>query len=162
MKTMGLVKLPWMDEREIRDLIEEQSLCRIAFKDDDYPYMAPFRYVTVDGSMYFHFTNYGKKMRLLGRDRRVCVEVESYEPDLREYRFVVFRGDLRVVDDLRERAKAIERMAEEGHRSISENFLAAHGFNPREGWSAFTPDKPMTVVRLENISEVVGLKNPER
>jgi nitroimidazol reductase NimA-like FMN-containing flavoprotein (pyridoxamine 5'-phosphate oxidase superfamily) len=159
---MGLVKLPWMDEEEICDLIEEQSLCRIAFKGEEYPYMAPFRYVTVDGSMYFHFTNYGKKMRLIERDRRVCVEVESYEPDLREYRFVVFRGDLRMVEDPEERTKVIERMAEEGRSGISENFLAAHGFDPGEGWSTFTPDKPMTVVKLENISEVVGLKNPER
>jgi len=158
---MGLVKLPWMNEGEIRDLIEEQSLCRIAFKGEEYPYMAPFRYVTVDGSMYFHFTNYGKKMRLLGRDNRVCVEVESYEPDLREYRFVVFRGDLEVVEDTEERARVIERMAEEGRRGISDNFLAAHGFDPGEGWSTFTPDKPITVIRLENISEVVGLKNPE-
>jgi nitroimidazol reductase NimA-like FMN-containing flavoprotein (pyridoxamine 5'-phosphate oxidase superfamily) len=159
---MGLVKLPWMNEEEIRDLIEEQSLCRIAFNGEEYPYMCPFRYVTRDGSMYFHFTNYGKKMRLLGRDRRVCVEVESYEPDLREYRFVVFRGDLRRVEDLEERTKVIERMAEEGRTGISENFLAAHGFDPREGWSTFSPDKPITVVKLENISEVVGLKNPER
>ena len=161
MRIMGLVKLPWMNEGEIRDLIEEQSLCRIAFKGEEYPYMAPFRYVTVDGSMYFHFTNYGKKMRLLGRDNRVCVEVESYEPDLREYRFVVFRGDLKVVEDTEERARVIERMAEAGRRGISDNFLAAHGFDPGEGWSTFTPDKPITVIRLENISEVVGLKNPE-
>jgi nitroimidazol reductase NimA-like FMN-containing flavoprotein (pyridoxamine 5'-phosphate oxidase superfamily) len=158
---MGLVKLPWMNEGEIRDLIEEQSLCRIAFKGEEYPYMAPFRYVTVDDSMYFHFTNYGKKMRLLGRDNRVCVEVESYEPDLREYRFVVFRGDLKVVEDTEERTRVIERMAEAGRRGISDNFLAAHGFDPGEGWSTFTPDKPITVIRLENISEVVGLKNPE-
>lgn len=161
MRIMGLVKLPWMNEGEIRDLIEEQSLCRIAFKGEEYPYMAPFRYVTVDDSMYFHFTNYGKKMRLLGRDNRVCVEVESYEPDLREYRFVVFRGDLKVVEDTEERARVIERMAEAGRRGISDNFLAAHGFDPGEGWSTFTPDKPITVIRLENISEVVGLKNPE-
>jgi nitroimidazol reductase NimA-like FMN-containing flavoprotein (pyridoxamine 5'-phosphate oxidase superfamily) len=161
LKIMGLVKLPWMDEGEIRELIEEQNLCRIAFKGEEYPYMAPFRYITLDGSMYFHFTNYGKKMRLLGRDKRVCVEVESYEPDLRKYRFVVFRGSLKAVEDAEERARVIERMAEEGRRGISDNFLAAHGFDPGEGWSTFTPDKPITVIRLENISEVVGLKNPK-
>ena len=135
-------------------------LCRIAFKGDEYPYMAPFQYVLMNGSIYFHFTDYGRKMRLLEKDKRVCVEIEKYKPDLSEYNFVVLRGTLKVVTDPQERAMVIRRMAEEGKQKLSPNFLAAHGFKKEEGWSSFTPEKPLIIVKLENIVQEIGLKSP--
>lgn len=86
-----IVRLPKMENAEIEELIREQMLCRIAFKGDKYPYMAPFQYVYLNESLYFHFTDYGKKMKLLRRDNHVCVEIEKYQPDLSEYSFVVLR-----------------------------------------------------------------------
>ncbi len=149
-----------MERREIERLVQEQMLCRIAFKGAEYPYMAPFQYVFIGGSLYFHFTDYGKKMRLLETDRRVCVEIEKYRPDLSEYNFVVLRGKLKVVRDPKERAKVIGRMAEEGKKRLSTNFLAAHGFKKEEGWASFTPEKPLVIVKLEEIVEETGLKSP--
>lgn len=150
-----------MGKFEIEKLLQEQMLCRIAFKGDKYPYMAPFQYVLMDGFLYFHFTDYGKKMRLLEKDKRVCVEIEKYRPDLSEYNFVVFRGELRLVRDPQERAEVINRIAEEGKQKLSTNFLAAHGFKKEEGWSSFTPDKPVMIVKLERVTEKIGLKSPE-
>ena len=135
-------------------------LCRIAFKGDEYPYMAPFQYVLMNGTIYFHFTDYGRKMRLLEKDKRVCVEIEEYNPDLSEYNFVVLRGTLKVVTDPQERAMVIRRMAEEGKQKLSPNFLAAHGFKKEEGWSSFTPEKPLVIVKLENVAQEIGLKSP--
>lgn len=149
-----------MQKREMEKLIREQVLCRIAFKGDNYPYMAPFQYVFIDGFLYFHFTDYGKKMRLLERDRRVCVEIESYTPDLSKYSFVVLRGSLRLIKDPKERAKVIKRIAEEGKRKLSRNFLAAHGFQKYEDWSSFSPEKPLAIVKLEEIAEQIGLRSP--
>ena len=107
-----IVKLPQMNEREIKDLINKQNLCRIAFKGTEYPYMAPFQYTYFNDTLYFHFTDYGRKMKLLEKDNRVCVEIESYAPDLSQYNFVVLRGRLKVVEDAEERAKAIGNLAE--------------------------------------------------
>jgi len=158
---MTIVKLPWMGKSEIESLLQEQMLCRIAFKGDEYPYMAPFQYVLIDGSLYFHFTDYGKKMRLLEKDRRVCVEIEKYKPDLSEFNFVVLRGVLEVVKDPQERARAIERIAEEGKRRLSTHFLAAHGFRKEDGWAYFTPERPVVIVKLQEVTEEIGLKSPE-
>jgi len=158
---LTVVKLPKMEKFEIEKLLQEQMLCRIAFKGDKYPYMAPFQYVLMDGFLYFHFTDYGRKMRLLEKDKRVCVEIEKYRPDLSEYNFVVFRGELRLVRDPQERAEVINRIAEEGKQKLSTNFLAAHGFKKEEGWSSFTPDKPVMIVKLERVTEKIGLKSPE-
>jgi len=150
-----------MEKLEIQRFLREQMLCRIAFKGDEYPYMAPFQYVLMEGSLYFHFTNYGKKMRLLEKDRRVCVEIEKYRPDLSEYNFVVLRGELEVVRDPHERAKVINKIAEEGKQKLSTNFLAAHGFEREEGWSSFTPERPGVVVKLKEVAEEIGLKSPK-
>jgi len=158
--SLTIVKLPKMDPDEIEKLIREQMLCRIAFKGNQYPYMAPFQYVLVNGTLYFHFTDYGKKMRLLDKDKHVCVEIEKYKPDLSEYNFVVLRGKLKVVADPEERTKVINRMAEEGKQDLSTNFLVAHGFKKEEGWSSFTPEKPLVIVKLEEVAETVGIKSP--
>ena len=94
---MTVFKLPKMTKQEMWKLIRRQRLCRIAFKGNEYPYMAPFQYVMLDGSLYFHFTDYGKKMKLIENDKRVCVEIEEYREDLSEYSFIVLRGTLKVV-----------------------------------------------------------------
>jgi len=159
--SLTVVKLPKMEKYEIEKLLQEQMLCRIAFKGDKYPYMAPFQYVLMDGFLYFHFTDYGKKMRLLERDKRVCVEIEKYRPDLSEYNFVVLRGELEVVRDPNERAKVINRIAEEGKQKLSTNFLAAHGFKKEEGWSSFAPERQVVIVKLKEVAEEIGLKSPE-
>ncbi|MEM3737093.1 MAG: pyridoxamine 5'-phosphate oxidase family protein [Candidatus Bathyarchaeia archaeon] len=157
---MTIFKLPKMSKSEIEELIKEQVICRIAFKGDKYPYMAPFQYVLMNGFIYFHFTNYGRKMRLLEKDKRVCIEIEKYKPDLSEYKFIVLRGSLKIVTDPHERAMVIERMAEEGKQKLSANFLAAHGFKKEEGWSSLAPQKPLIIVKLENVVQEIGLKSP--
>jgi len=150
-----------MDGEEIKNLLKNQLLCSIAFKGDKYPYMTPFQYVLMHGSLYFHFTDYGKKMKLLDKDKRVCVEIEKYRSDLSEYNFVVLRGELEVLNDSDERDNLINRMAEDGKLKLSTNFLAAHGFKKEEGWDSFTPEKPIVIVKLKKITEKIGLKSPK-
>lgn len=154
-----VLKLPKMKTQEIQKLVEDGLLCRIAFKGAKYPYIAPFQYVYLNGALYFHFTDYGRKIKLLKNDNRVCVEIENLQPDLSEYRFVSFRGNLKVVANSEERTTVIRKMREDGARKLSQNFLAAHGLNVTEGWSSFTPDKPLVIVKLEIIEET-GIKSP--
>ena len=157
---MTLVKLPRMNDKEIDQLIREQTLCRIAFKGADYPYMAPFQYVYMNDTLYFHFTDYGRKMSLLERDNRVCVEIDCYTKDLSQYQFVVLSGKLTAVTDPHERAKVVRRMAEEGRRRISENFLAAHGLKPEQGWPWLNRQESLVIVKLGEVAERLGLKSP--
>lgn len=154
------VRLPRMDKREIEDLIQRQMICRIAFSGVTYPYIAPFQYVYMNGTLFFHFTDYGRKMRLIEKNDHVCVEIEEIQPDLSEYNFVVLRGRLRTVAEPEERAEAIERMAEAGKRRLSPNFLAAHGFRKQEGWASFNPEKPVVIMKLADIVEKMGIKSP--
>jgi nitroimidazol reductase NimA-like FMN-containing flavoprotein (pyridoxamine 5'-phosphate oxidase superfamily) len=154
------VEMQKMKENEIEQLIREQFLCRIAFKGDLQPYIAPFQYAYVNGILYFHFTDYGKKMSFFKQETPVCVEIECYTPNLSEYGFVVLTGKLRLVEDQEERKKAIEKMAEVGKQKISANFLIAHGFSQGSDWSVFSADKPILIIKLDEVTEKIGLKSP--
>jgi nitroimidazol reductase NimA-like FMN-containing flavoprotein (pyridoxamine 5'-phosphate oxidase superfamily) len=155
------VKLPRMSKAEIDQLLSEQFLCRIAFGGKYSPYIAPFQYVFVGGALYFHFTDYGRKMGLLEEGNSVCVEIECYPPDLGEYGFVVLVGKLHIVTDLQEKANAITRMIEDAEaKGLSTNFLPAHGLPKEAGWASLKSEKPLIIVKLVAVSEIVGLKSP--
>ena len=149
-----------MEKNEIKKLLREQMICRIAFKGKNYPYLAIFQYVLINESLYFHFTDYGKKMKLLENDKRVCVEIEKHNPDLSEYSFVAFRGDLEIVENSDERTKAINKIAEKGKQKLSTNFLTVHGIKKEEGWDSITPKQPMIIFKLKKITEQTALKLP--
>ena len=157
---MSIQKLPKMDKIEIEKLISEQRLCRIAFKGKEYPYIAPFQYVRIDEVLFFHFTDYGKKIALIEKDNRVCVEIEKYSPDLSSYNFVILRGELEEVKDLKQKSKVIKKIAQEGKANLSKNFLTAHGIKKEEGWDSLSKKKKLLIVKLKNIKEIIGLKSP--
>ena len=158
---MVVFKLPKMTKQEMWELIRRQRLCRIAFKGAEYPYMAPFQYIVLGGLLYFHFTDYGKKMKLIENDKNVCVEIEEYEEDLSEYSFIVLRGTLQVVTDQHERDKALKKLAEEGENKFSINFLPAHGLKKENGWASLTStETSLVVIKLENVTQEIGLKSP--
>ena len=159
---MRPIKLPNMSKTEVKKLVEDQILCRIAFKGKDAPHIAPFQYAQVNGQLYFHFTNYGKKIGLLEEGSPVCVEIEQYNPNLSEYRFVVLTGKLKIVVDTQERSLAVERMVNTAKKKgLSENFLAAHGFPKEMGWDSLKASAPITIVKLDPVTEITGLRSPQ-
>jgi uncharacterized protein len=157
---MTKVKMPRMEKNEIEELVKNQFLCRIAFQGEEQPYIAPFQYVVVDGDLYFHFTDYGKKMSFFKQKTPVCVEIESYTPDLSEYKFVVLTGKLNLVESSEDRKKVIKKMAKIGKEKLSPNFLVAHGFPKGAQWDNLSEDKPLIIIKLDEVSETVGLKSP--
>ncbi|MDO8123875.1 MAG: pyridoxamine 5'-phosphate oxidase family protein [Candidatus Hermodarchaeota archaeon] len=157
---MSIVKLPKMERQRVEELLKQQVICRIAFRGEEYPYMAPFQYAYINGNLYFHFTRYGKKMKLIEEDNRVAVEIESYQPDLHQYCFVVFRGELEIVTDSAERTNVIRQMSEVGAKKLSTNFLAAHGLKTTDSWASLSPEKPLVIVKLKEIIETIALGSP--
>jgi nitroimidazol reductase NimA-like FMN-containing flavoprotein (pyridoxamine 5'-phosphate oxidase superfamily) len=150
-----------MKKREIERLIKEQFLCRIAFRGEEYPYIAPFQYVFTNGNLYFHFTAYGRKMKLIDKHEKVCVEIEQYNPDLSRYMFITLKGNLRIVTDPVEKVKAIKMMSDFGKKRLSRNFLAAHGLRADENWDSLAAEKPIVIVKLDPLVAESGLKSPE-
>jgi len=155
------LRLPRMKKSEIENLIKEQFLCRIAFRGEEYPYIAPFQYVFANGTLYFHFTAYGRKMKLVDKHEKVCVEMEQYNPDLSRYMFITLKGTLRIVTDPLEKMEAIQKMRDFGKRRLSRNFLAAHGLRADGNWDSLGAEKPIIIVKLDPLVAESGLKSPE-
>jgi hypothetical protein len=64
------------------------------------------------------------------------------------------------VENREERKKAIEKMAEEGKQKLSTNFLLALGFSQGSDWTDFIADKPILIIKLDEVTEKRGLKSP--
>jgi len=145
-----------MNNKEIKNVIKNQKICRIAFIDDEYPYIAPFQYLYYKEHFYFHFTDYGKKKQILSKNNNVCVSIEQLEPNLRSFHFISFQGKLIEVKDKEERNIVIKKLVEEAKKSFSEEFLAAHGFDKKKGWDGFQLEGQL-IYKLQDIHDIIGL-----
>jgi len=108
---MDIEKMPRMEKAEYDEIINDQYICRIVFKGEKHPYIAPFLYVFDGKYMYFLSTKYGKKVKYFHQNPYVSVEVENYSPDLSNFSFVSLFGRLVEVED------------SEAKRSVREMFL---------------------------------------
>ena len=147
-----------MIEEEIEKALQINNLCRIAFIDGEYPYIAPFQFVYHNNQIYFHFTNYGKKIKLIKKSKNVCVSIENFEADLEEYYFISMQGELAPVDNMEEKESIILKMAEEAKDKYSQNFLTAHGFDKKKGWDAFKLQNQLIFTLIQK-RKIIGLKS---
>ncbi|HPE64284.1 MAG TPA: pyridoxamine 5'-phosphate oxidase family protein [Methanothrix sp.] len=157
---MEPVKIPSMKKREYDRLIDDEHVCRIAFKGDRYPYVAPFIYIFDGNFMYFLSTKYGKKIELFREDPHVSVEVERFAPDLSSYRFVTLRGRLVEVSDPEEKRAVKERFVDLIRRkSLSRNVLSALGHSPDDPLDSIAREERSLVWKLVDVQKIVGLKD---
>lgn len=73
-------------------MVTQNHISRIAFKGENYPYIAPFMYVFDGKFLYFLSTNYGKKIEEIKRNPNVAVEIEKYADDMSNYKFITLQG----------------------------------------------------------------------
>lgn len=73
-------------ERELQELsdilavIDECEVCRVAFFDDEFPYLIPFSFGVEEEegkiTLYFHCAPVGKKLDLIRKNNRVAFEMD--------------------------------------------------------------------------------------
>jgi hypothetical protein len=109
------------DPAEIMAIMKAADVCRIAFRGDDYPYLAPVCFGFNEKSIYFHSSLKGKKIDLIKADNRVCFEVESEvsivpgDPACKwtvEYRSVIGYGRAYFVEGRKEKIRALNIIME--------------------------------------------------
>ncbi|MDI6875464.1 MAG: pyridoxamine 5'-phosphate oxidase family protein [Methanomicrobiales archaeon] len=158
---MEIVKIPRMEKQDYDRLIRDNYMSRIAFRGEEFPYMAPFLYVFDGRYLYFLPTKYGKKIELYKNDPSVIVEIEQYAPDLSSYHFVTLQGELaEVTGEDAKRAIKERFVARIKEKRISKKFLAALGHSPAEPVEALLHGDRTLVWKLTNVREIVALKNP--
>jgi nitroimidazol reductase NimA-like FMN-containing flavoprotein (pyridoxamine 5'-phosphate oxidase superfamily) len=159
---MDIVKMPRMKKAEYDQLIENEHICRIAFKGEEHPYIAPFLYVFDGQFMYFLSTKYGKKIQYFRQNPDVCVEVESYSPDLSSFRFVVLPGRL-VEVEWPEEKHPIRQMFVDliQSKNMSQNILSALGHSPGEPVESILTEDKTSVWKLVGVKKITGLKGSD-
>ncbi len=156
---MRPLKLPKMDKNEIERTLQTENICRIAFIDDKFPYISPFQYVYLNDTLYFHFTDYGKKKKILEKNKNVCVSIEHLEQDLSAFYFISMQGKLALVEDEDEKLNVFKLIVNNARETFSQNFLTAHGFEKEKGWNILT-NKNQVLYKFIEMREPIGLKSP--
>lgn len=148
-----------MSKNEINKVIEDNSICRIAFIDGEYPYIAPFQYIYEGGNLYFHFTDYGKKKKILRKNKHVCVSIEELATELDNYAFISIQGTLDLVNDEETQKKIAKIMMKQASKKFSKEFLKAHGFESDKEWNSLEVSKEILIYRLIEKGKRIGLKS---
>jgi nitroimidazol reductase NimA-like FMN-containing flavoprotein (pyridoxamine 5'-phosphate oxidase superfamily) len=151
-------KLPAMSKQEVGELLKSGRICRMAFNDSPWPYIIPLDYVYVNGKMYFHFADYGKKVELFKKDPHVGVEVDRFNADITEYESVTLMGTLARVTDPGEKKTATGALLETiGARGEKGNVAARHGY---ERLDPDTISSGSSMLLRLDVEDYVALKSP--
>jgi hypothetical protein len=111
-------------DREITDRTEMEAIlagamvCRVAMADGTEPYVVPlcFAYVADDNAIYFHSAREGKKIDILGKNPRCCVEVDICDGPIPDkspcnwefrYKSVICTGTAHLLSDPEEKNRAL-------------------------------------------------------
>lgn len=157
-----IFKMPRMGKTEYDRLVKEQYICRIAFKGEEHPYIAPFLYVFDGRNMYFLSTNYGRKVQYFRNNPNVIVEIENYSPDLSTFSFVALPGRLVEVEDFGQKSRVRESFVNMiKSKGLSSNVLSALGHSPEEPVEVLLAGERNLVWKLEGVKvdEILGLKS---
>lgn len=157
---MNIFKIPRMEKDEYDRLIKDNYICRIAFKGDSFPYIAPFLY-TFDGKyIYFLPTRYGRKIDYFYQNPNVSVEIEYYSSDLSSYKFISLQGVLEEIKDNSEKQQVRSDFVDLiKKRNLSSNVLAALGYVASDSPEIIIQEDRNMVWRLTGVKEIIALKN---
>jgi nitroimidazol reductase NimA-like FMN-containing flavoprotein (pyridoxamine 5'-phosphate oxidase superfamily) len=141
------------DPQELENIIRSSPVCRIGLCDGDQPYVVPVCFGYESGIMYIHSYPGGKKMEIIRKNPRVCIEIDSgIEPVPAEspcnrgmkYRSVIAFGTCRVLSGTDEKKNALKIILEH------------YGVN-REDVPDFSPDG-VDVITID-IETITGKKS---
>ena len=111
------------NKSEILEIIEKCDVCRLAFSDNNIPYIVPmnygYEYKDEKLTLYFHGAGEGKKHDVMGTNPVVCFEMDCshklIEGDVAskytmEYESIIGVGNVQRCDEKVEKAHALTRL----------------------------------------------------
>lgn len=157
---MNIFKIPPMEKNEYDSLINNNYICRIAFKGDNFPYVAPFLYVFDGQYLYFLPTRYGRKIDYFNQDPHVSVEIESYSSNLSDFKFINLQGTLEEIKNEEEKKQVKSSFIDLiRKKELSSNILTALGYQATDSVEIIIQEDKNIVWRLVDVKDIVALKN---
>lgn len=120
-------------KNEIIQIIEKCDICRIAFLDNNIPYIVPMNFgYQYDDKMilYFHCAKEGKKIDMIKKNNIVCFEMDcSHDPvtsdiacdSTMEYESIIGNGVIDIIYPVKEKITALNYIMK--NYSIKKEFL---------------------------------------
>ena len=117
------------DKKEIESIIERATVCRVAFSENDVPYIVPLNFGYKDDCLYFHSAPEGKKIEIIRQNNQVCFEVDIDQEVVKsetpcnwqmKYRSVIGFGKAFFVDHPEEKRRALSIIVEHYSGDLSE------------------------------------------
>jgi nitroimidazol reductase NimA-like FMN-containing flavoprotein (pyridoxamine 5'-phosphate oxidase superfamily) len=109
------------DKTGVESVIRKATVCRLAFSEDDRPYIVPLCFGYRDNTLYFHSAREGRKLDILKKNDRVCFEMDV-DQELVEsenacewtmkFRSVIGFGKASLVEDPDLKLKALDTIME--------------------------------------------------
>lgn len=143
------------NREEVMSFLSEMSYGFLgSFRPDGWPSVTPLNFVYVQDAIYFHGSKIGEKMAAIAANPRVTFTVSqeyaiipSYATDpvmacpaTSYFKSVVMRGYARIVEDLEEKAVALEAFM--------------HKLQPEGGYSPINASVPAYAQRLKGVAVV--------
>ena len=117
------------DRQLLEEILRDSPVCRIGLAPEagpgdphgDYPYVVPVHFVHADGRIYVHSARAGRKIEMLRRNPRVCVEIDEYlglkTADTpckysNRFRSLIAFGSARIVQSVEEKRRALRLLME--------------------------------------------------
>ena len=104
------------DGAELRRILREARVCRLAMAEGDRPYLVPLTFALDGDDLILHSARAVRKIQILRRNPAVCFEVEegvevapaatACQTGMR-YRTVIGHGEVEFVEDRAERARLL-------------------------------------------------------
>jgi hypothetical protein len=117
------------DRAEIEEILDEAMVCRIGLADNGEPYVIPVSFGYEDGAVYIHSAPEGKKIAILERNPRCCVEVDICDQTIQgdrpcswgmRYRSVIGYGRAAVLGDPAEKRHGLNCIMRHYHGGTHE------------------------------------------
>ena len=99
------------------EILSKAHICRVAFFDDEYPYIVPMNYGYNDGCLYFHGAPEGRKLDLLRKNNKVGFEIELEHEIIKDdlsckwttkYRSIIGTGIMEIVTENEEKTAGLD------------------------------------------------------
>lgn len=125
-KEMEVTETHWME-----NILLKAQVCRIGLAGDEYPYIVPVNYGYKSGNLYFHSACEGKKLEMLAKNPKVCVQadIESLIEETNipcnwstKYKSVIAYGKAIVVNDPLEKEQALSLIVSHYKKDFAGNY----------------------------------------
>lgn len=97
-----------LNDKQIKDMLKQQVIGRIACHADGVTYIVPVNYV-YDGDIIYSHSSAGKKIEMMRKNPNVCFETDLIESIFR-WRSVIAWGRFEEITDMDEKQQAMQRL----------------------------------------------------